>query len=355
MVSRTEENDVDLDTLGTRTDLHHRAKPLVAPVGASAGLKKVIAAAEAARLLAVNILGRGPTCPPPRRTQPYLVPPSLPESGSSGQVVEKYTQTLDGLAGRIVTLEQLDDQVAAATLVVGSGRVKALAAVNSIFTTLQHKFDLAQKGADPKTKRLSAAQESTLLAEISDAIQAAFEHIRKVLRVNEEMAGGAGSGTATPSGTGGEAGGGGGGLDIGSILQGVLGLAVPMLAMLPTLLPDNSQQEKSDQERSNEGADTDKRQSVDPRPSSPPASAPDPVAPPQPVLSADSAPPVLVPSTVDAPPAQENSAPAVTSPGSVAPAAPGLPSDRKRPPAVTSPDESVQEPEESLVPDQGGV
>lgn len=245
-----------------------RPAPLKPPAAASPLLKHIIGLADQALQLAVRILGEGPAGPPPRCPDPTKGPSTAADT-ATGQAADKYKQLTEYLQTRIVTLQQMDDQVHQATGVVSAERRRALAAIMQIIAALQQRFDQAQ--ATAKNGKLSAAKESELLDDIAAAIRAAFDHLRAALIVNLDVAGANTSGAVPGNEAAGTGGGGGGG--IGSILSTVGMLAASGLSLLSQYLPDGNEDKKAGDKKQDEGKNNNTEQTQPQSTSAQPESA----------------------------------------------------------------------------------
>ncbi|MFC3963077.1 hypothetical protein [Nocardia jiangsuensis] len=255
---------------------------LVRPPGGSPGLLAFVALAEVAIQTAVDLLGRGMPKPPPKVDD--LLQPVVLENIGKGKGVAEYEKAITAVQARQTTLLTLDTQVLKTSVVVAAEQNETLRAIKTIVTELNAALTAAGKA------KLQPAQEKALLKKVADAVDAVYDKVEAVAKLNEDMAGGnkTGGGTEQVSTGGATTGGGGGGGD------GGLGGILPMLAMLPmAAMPLLSQipelLEQQEEKRKEAEEEKEKDEQAPGAPADPKAPAVDPGAqpggPPPPVVA----------------------------------------------------------------------
>ncbi|MFC7428631.1 hypothetical protein [Nocardia tengchongensis] len=201
---------------------------------------------------AVDLLGRGTTEPPPPVDDPSTE--QIITDLGQGSASQPYQQAMAQMKSRQDALVQLDDQVLQVANVVAAGKDQTLAAIQRIVE--RTVTDLQAKSAALGTQTLLPAQESDLMLEVSDTVDAVYAQVDKAAAANKQMAGGgqsggsnggAGSGTGTGAGTGAGSG------DSG--MSGIMSGLMSMLQMLPivgiSMLPELIKLLKPDDKKSN--------------------------------------------------------------------------------------------------------
>ncbi|MEV0360924.1 hypothetical protein AB0H71_33185 [Nocardia sp. NPDC050697] len=237
---------------------------LVRPAGGSPGLLAFIGLAEMAIQTAVDLLGRGMPKPPPK-VDDLLQPVVLDDIGK-GKGVDEYEKAITAVQARQTTLLTLDTQVLKTSVVVAAEQNETLRAIKTIVAELNAALTAAG------TAKLQPAQEKALLKKVADAVDAVYDKVEAVAKLNEDMAGGnkSGGGTEQVSAGGAATGGGGGG-------DGGLGGILPMLAMLPmaampllSQIPELLEQQEEKRKEAEEEAKKDPAESADPNAAGPP-------------------------------------------------------------------------------------
>ncbi|MFC8529442.1 hypothetical protein [Nocardia sp. NPDC057227] len=255
---------------------------LVRPPGGSPGLLAFVALAEIAIQTAVDLLGRGMPKPPPKVDD--LLQPVVLENIGKGKGVDEYEKALTAVQARQTTLLTLDTQVLKTSVVVAAEQNETLRAIKTIVAELNAALTAAGKA------KLQPAQEKALLKKVADAVDAVYDKVEAVAKLNEDMAGGdkSGGGAKQVSTGGAASGGGGGGGD------GGLGGILPILAMLPmaampliSQIPELLEQQEEKRKEAEEEAKKDPAGTADPNAtgSDPTVQAGQPGGPPQPVIA----------------------------------------------------------------------
>lgn len=219
---------------------------LVRPAGGSPGLLAFIGLAEIAIQTAVDLLGRGMPKPPPKVDD--LLQPVILDDIGKGRGVDGYEKAITAVQARQTTLLTLDTQVLKTSVVVAAEQNETLRAIKTIVAELNATLTAAGKA------KLSPAQEKTLLKKVADAVDAVYDKVEAVAKLNEDMAGGNKSegGTKQVS-TGAATSGGGSGGDggLGGILPMLAMLpmaAMPLLSQIPELLEQQEEKRKEEEE-----------------------------------------------------------------------------------------------------------
>ncbi|WP_405498987.1 hypothetical protein [Nocardia sp. NBC_00511] len=241
---------------------------LPAPAAASTALKSFVALSDTAIQTAVDLLGRGLSQPPPQVSD--LMSTVVVSNLGSGTATQAYQSTLDAVQTRAARLQDLDAQVLQVSMVCAANKDKTLAWMERTVGNLVG--DLGTKAAAIGPRKPKPAEESTIMSEIAEAVDAVYERLASVAEDNAAMVGGSNTGSdgsgaggdpnstdPTTQGTsgsttaGGSTGGGstsGGDSGIGSMLSSLAMLpvmAIPLVSEVAKLLkPDDKGKGQND-------------------------------------------------------------------------------------------------------------
>ncbi|WP_460728130.1 hypothetical protein [Nocardia heshunensis] len=232
------------------------------------GLKTFISTAATEIQTAVDLLGIGTTEPPPTVDSPTA--DEIIADFGEGETSADYQQVLTLLQNRQAALVQLDDTVLKVSNTVSAANNKTFATIMRSVGRLAD--DLNTACATLGSQSLKPAQESPLILEVSDTVDAVYAQVAQAAEHNRQMAGGGqgggstGTGSSSGSGTAATSGSGSGGDGMMSGLMQMLTM-LPMMgiSMLPSLLEGLRQNQQN----------TDKQNADAKNPNGePPASAP---------------------------------------------------------------------------------
>ncbi|MFE3261040.1 hypothetical protein ACFXPS_38750 [Nocardia sp. NPDC059091] len=260
---------------------------LLCPSGASVGLKTFISTAAVEIQTAVDLLGIGTTEPPPSVDSPSA--DVIIADFGEGETSADYQQVLKLLKDRQTALTQLDDTVLQVSNTVAAANKQTFATIMRSVDRLAD--DLKTACATLGSQTLKPTQESPLILEVSDTVDAVYAQVAQAAEQNRQMAGGGQGGGSTGTGSGGGSGttsGSGSGSSGSGMMSGLMEMLsmLPMMgiSMLPSLLEmlrqnqQNTDKQNADAKNQN-GQPAAPAPTPQPDPNTPAATAPNPAGP----------------------------------------------------------------------------
>ncbi|MEU6584445.1 hypothetical protein [Nocardia sp. NPDC046763] len=259
---------------------------LSCPSGASVGLKTFISTAAVEIQMAVDLLGIGTTEPPPTIDSPStdVIIADFGEGATSAD----YQQVLKLLQDRQAALTQLDDTVLQVSNTVAAANTQTFATIMRSVGRLADNLKTACATFGSQT--LKPTQESPLILEVSDTVDAVYAQVTQAAEHNRQMAGGGQGGGSTGTGSSGgsptAAGSGSGSGDgmMSGLMQILTMLPMMGISMLPSLLEmlrqnqQNTNNQNADAKNQN-GQPPAPAPTPQPDPNTPAATAPNPAGP----------------------------------------------------------------------------
>ncbi|WP_067721545.1 hypothetical protein [Nocardia yamanashiensis] len=253
---------------------------LICPPGASAGLRAFVEFANAAKNMAVDLLGRGAPIPPPRPAA--ALTPTVFTALGRGETDAAYRETLAVVQAKRAQLLEQDAEVLKVAIVVAEDKDGVLAKITEQVKAQNVSLQAVGSG------KLNAGQETALMEQIARTVDDIVAKVHHVALRNQQMAGG-GQGVPggnspvpgnnpAPGGAGAAGNGGGGGSGDGGASNPLMPLMI-MASMLPNLLQqldlggDRDEEKKEEEKKKHEKGAEQKASGSVPAPGEPGAPA----------------------------------------------------------------------------------